>query len=136
MTFSSRLREALSKATEGLKNDPDQKKWVVEEVGAGELFIVRPDRWPYDSQAGSWAIAEMSNDNDWENADLIVFLRNHAEAIAEVVEAAGEAIKAGDHDGPCDNLDDPYEGCWLHVAASNARTALLRAALARLEESK
>lgn len=48
-------------------------------------------------------------------------------------EAAREMLKFGQHDGPCDNVDEETgfrEGpCSLHLAASDRRQSNLRALL-------
>jgi len=32
-----------------------------------------------------------------------------------------ELLKGGEHEGPCTNVDDPFDSCELHVEASRAR---------------
>lgn len=59
----------------------------------------------------------------------IAVLRSQAAATAELVAAARDSLLAGAHDGPCDNEDDQYEACSLHVAAASGRRERLERAL-------
>jgi hypothetical protein len=46
--------------------------------------------------------------------------------------ALTELLKAGEHDGECDNGDGEFCVCSLHLAASDARKAAARTALDRV----
>lgn len=55
--------------------------------------------------------------------------RPEHKALTELRDAAEDVLRAGAHDGPCDNEDTPDEGCDLHWETAKVREARLRAAL-------
>lgn len=67
------------------------------------------------------------------NSRLIVFQRNTADQMADLVEAARESLKHGSHEGECDFDGDPYGSCVVHVDTSQLRDKRLRAAIVALD---
>lgn len=105
MTFSTKLRELLAKATAPkwgvLQRKSRWRLYAHAPLGGDGAFAHASVQWNLgDIQGGTPADG---NNRSGANAELIIFLRNNAESIVELVEAA----KKYTHNYLRDERDDP-----------------------------
>lgn len=95
MNFTERLKALLSQATPGPWDSPLKDLGAIESFKAVDFYFDHSfEAYPPLGHAGPLFVA-----SDKENAELIVYLRNHAPALLRVViEAERACVNLGLHD--------------------------------------
>jgi hypothetical protein len=112
------LREAGS--TDGHWETSDVDGCRIQDIGRGNMVAYAESN-------------EAGRSKSRSDAALIIFEHNTGPLVDDLVAAAREMLKFGEHESPC--VRDSEGGCPRHIAMFQAREKALRARIAALDEA-